>query len=111
MVAGLACDVATEEGRAALLAAAERVFAGGHVHVLVNNVGTNVRAKIEDAAAAESYDRLFRTNVDSCFHLCRAFGPRLAEAGRVRLGGARVVNVASVAGLASSGTGECARVY
>ncbi len=98
----MACDVATEAGRAELLAAAERAFPA-HVDVLVNNVGTNVRAKVEAVTAAD-YDRLFRTNVDSCFHLTRAFGPRLAESGRP--GGARVVNVASVAGLASSGTGE-----
>ena len=101
VVKGVACDVSSEEGRAALFAAAEDAFPD-HVDVLVNNVGTNVRAKIEDVDDAD-YIRMFRTNVDSCFFLSRSFAARLARS--TRAGGARIINVSSLAGLFSSGTG------
>lgn len=101
IIVGVACDVSTAEGREILVSAANEHFPDS-VDVLVNNVGTNVRAKVEDVKD-EDYARMFRTNVDSCFYLSRSFGPALAKS--TRPGGARAINVASLAGLFSSGTG------
>lgn len=92
-----ACDVATADGRAALIARARDAW--GAVDGLVNNVGTNIRKPIADVEPAE-YEHMFQTNCSSCFFLCQGLGPLLAQ-GRMPA----VVNVASVAGVASSGTG------
>lgn len=97
-VATHACDVATEAGRASLVARATELWAGA-ADALVNNVGTNIRKKIGDVSAAE-YESMLSTNCASCFFLCQAFQP-LLEKGRSPC----VVNVASVAGVTSSGTG------
>ena len=49
---------------------------------------------------------MMRTNVDSCYFLAKALGPLLKAAGATAGGpAARIVNVASVAGVTSSGTG------
>jgi len=98
-VVGAACDTSSREGRAALLAAVVEAW-GGSVDVLVNNVGVNVRQKIEELPE-EDFVRMFRTNVDSCYFLCKAFLPALKASKGC------VVNVGSVAGLCSSGTGTC----
>ena len=103
-VSGLACDLSGPEGRAAL---AERLASegGGKLDVLVNNVGTNVRQPIEQQSE-EEYHNMMRTNVDSCYFLAKALGPLLKAAGATAGGpAARIVNVASVAGVTSSGTG------
>ena len=92
---GVVCDVSTTEGRSVLVQAV-----GSQLDCLVNNVGTNIRAKIEDATEEEYY-KMMRTNVDSCFFLCKSFFPVLKECR-----GSSVVNVASVAGIKSSGTGS-----
>ena len=51
-------------------------------------------------AAEADYKRMFATNVDSAYFLCKDLQQMLAHEG-----GGVVVNVASAAGLASSGTG------
>jgi Tropinone reductase 1 len=93
-----ACDVGTAEGRATLVAAAAERW-GGACDALVNNVGTNVRKPIGEVSP-EEYNLMFQTNCSSCFFLCQAFQP-LLEKGR----SPTVVNVSSVAGVTSSGTG------
>jgi len=102
IIAGVACDVSTQSGRGALVDAADKFFPNG-VDVLVNNVGTAIRAKVE-GVNEQDYVTMFKTNVDSCFFLSQAFSPRLQKSQRP--GGARVINVTSVAGLQSSGTGS-----
>lgn len=97
-IASHACDVGTEEGRAGLVRAASHLW-NGACDVLVNNVGTNVRRPISEVSATE-YELMFQTNCASCFFLCQAFQP-LLERGRA----ACVVNVSSVAGVTSTGTG------
>ena len=63
-------DVATEAGRSALMAKAERVFPKG-LDLLVNNVGTNLHAKASTEYTDDEYDMLQATNQASAFHVSR----------------------------------------
>eukprot|EP00931_Biecheleriopsis_adriatica_P007401 TRINITY_DN108690_c0_g1_i1.p1 TRINITY_DN108690_c0_g1~~TRINITY_DN108690_c0_g1_i1.p1 ORF type:complete len:269 (+),score=61.49 TRINITY_DN108690_c0_g1_i1:59-865(+) len=96
---GLAADVGTKEGREALVAFVEKLW-GGVLDGLVNNVGTNVRKPIHEATEDEYYT-MMRTNVDSCWFLCKMFKPMLE-----RSSCASVVNISSAAGVRSTGTGS-----
>jgi Tropinone reductase 1 len=93
----IAADVATEAGRATVIAALPASWEA--LDVLVNNVGTNVRKRAL-AFSDEEYQRIFETNVTSAWELSRALHPRLAAAGQ-----ASVVMVGSVAGHVSVGSG------
>jgi Tropinone reductase 1 len=95
---GCACDVSTKDGRDLLTEKATELWAG-ELDCLVNNVGTNVRTTIEDSTE-EGYAQMMRTNVDSCFFLCKDFLPMLRKGNSPA-----VVNVSSAAGCNSSGTG------
>ncbi|MBL7851867.1 MAG: SDR family oxidoreductase [Cyclobacteriaceae bacterium] len=64
----------------------------GMLHVLVNNVGTNVRKKFTEYAE-EEYRSLFETNLFAMTELTRAAHELL-----VKSGNASVINIASVAG-------------
>jgi Tropinone reductase 1 len=66
---------------------------------LVNNVGTNIRSRIEDSTEAD-YETMLRTNIDSSFFLCKDFFGALKESEGC------VVNISSAAGIRSSGTGS-----
>lgn len=65
-------DIATAEGRAAILAAA-RAFSGSTVNLLVNNAGVapKVRADLLETSE-ESYDHLLDTNLRGPFFLTQA---------------------------------------
>lgn len=93
-VAHVQADVATREGR-------EAVFArlGDRLDVLVNNVGTNVRRRAADYEPAD-YAKVFATNLESAFEMCRLAHARLRAAP-----GAAIVNVSSVSGIAYTSTG------
>ena len=88
-------DVATTEGRQAIVAAVQAV---GRLDVLVNNAGTNIR-KPSLAYSAAEIAHLFDVNLLAAFELTRALHGNLAAARGC------VVNVASVAGITSTGTG------
>lgn len=90
-VRGVAADVATAEGRAAMLEA-QRGF-GESLDVLVNNVGTNVRRPFVEYADDE-IDRVLDVNLRSALLVTRDAFPLLARSGR-----ASVVSVTSVAGM------------
>ncbi|WP_026351236.1 SDR family oxidoreductase [Hymenobacter aerophilus] len=93
----LPADVSTPAGRTALLAEiAER---WPQVHILVNNVGTNIRKPSLDYTDDE-YRQLLATNLDSAWELSRGLQPRLVAAG-----GGSIVNISSVAGLVHVRTG------
>lgn len=96
-VQGCVCDVSSAKGRAKLVSAVKE-HCGDSLDCLVNNVGTNKRKSIEDSTE-EEYATIMRTNVDSCFFLCKNLAPLLKKAK------GSIVNVASVAGIRSSGTG------
>jgi Tropinone reductase 1 len=94
---GLAADVSTEAGRAAVFAQVRTQWQG--LDVLINNVGTNIRKSFNDYTRAE-YAHLFETNLFSAMEMCRAAYPLLAAADQ-----AAVVNIGSVAGRFDVGTG------
>ena len=94
---GIAADVSSPAGRAAVLAGV--AAQGGRLDVLVNNVGTNIRKPLLDFAPAE-YEQLFQVNLFSMMELCRAIYPLLRQSPQ-----AAIVNVGSVAGRLDVGTG------
>lgn len=97
-VHGIAADVSSKEGREALVLFVEKLW--GMLDGLVNNVGTNIRKPIQEATE-EEYHNMMRTNVDSCWFLCKMFKPMLERSSR-----ASVVNISSAAGVRSTGTGS-----
>ena len=97
-VYGCVCDISTSEGRLILKNYVEKEL-DGQLDCLINNVGTNKRAPIEESTE-EEYEIMIKTNLDSCFFLCKIFSSHLLKTNGC------IVNVASVAGIASSGTGS-----
>jgi len=67
--------------------------------ILVNNAGTNNRKQILDSAKKD-YKELTQLNMDSVFEMCKLFHPLLKKSGD-----GAIVNVTSVAGGVSVGTG------
>mmetsp|Transcript_63377 Transcript_63377/g.125312 ORF Transcript_63377/g.125312 Transcript_63377/m.125312 type:complete len:267 (-) Transcript_63377:509-1309(-) len=94
----LVADVSTTEGRNALVARADTLW-DGVLDVLVNNVGTNQRTPAAEVTAA-IYESMVSTNQTSAFFLCTLCLPLLRRSKHPS-----VVNVSSVAGIRSSGTG------
>jgi Tropinone reductase 1 len=86
---GVAADVTTAAGRAAIVATVERELGG--LHCLVNNAGTNIRKGSVEYALDEVM-RIFETNLFSAWELCRSAHPLLKAARGC------VVNIGSVAG-------------
>eukprot|EP00667_Euglena_gracilis_P017060 EG_transcript_17928 len=97
-VQGCACDVSSAEGRTKLVAAVTQAW-GGVLHCLVNNAGTNKRKPVTEVDE-EDWASIVRSNMDSCFWLSKLFHPLLR-----RTPGACVINVASAAGVTSTGSG------
>ena len=94
---GIAADVTTSDGRQAIIEQVNAAMAG--LDILVNNVGTNIRKKALDYTEDE-YTFIFQTNLTSVFELCRLAYPLLKAQDN-----SSIVNVGSVAGLTSVGTG------
>jgi tropinone reductase I len=102
-VDGVAADMGTAEGRERTLAACQRAF-GSDLHVLVNNAGTNVRKPTVTAYDEATIRSLFELNLMAPLELTRQAYP-LLRAAATAAGDASVVNLVSVAGLTSVGTG------
>ncbi|XGV99101.1 MAG: SDR family oxidoreductase [Leptolyngbya sp. BL-A-14] len=94
---GIAVDVATREGQQQLLEFVHAQF--GHLDILVNNVGTNIRKKTVEYTDVE-YATIFQTNLTSMFELCQLTYPLLKDVET-----ASIVNIGSVAGLTAIRTG------
>jgi len=73
----------------------------GRLDILVNNAAWNIGIPFPDLdkLTTEVWDRLFASNVRGPFELVRAAAPHMK-----RQGGGRIVNIASVAGLAPTGS-------
>lgn len=95
---GLAADVSTAAGRATLLAEVSQRWP--QLHILVNNVGTNIRKRTAEYSV-EEYQQIMATNLESVFGMCQGAFPLLQAAG-----GGSIVNVSSVAGLTHVRTGS-----
>src|SRR5258705_3381394 len=93
---GIAADVTTAAGRAAIVAA---VRARGPLHVLVHNAGTNVRGPLTSYDDA-TIERLLALNLTAPLLLSRDLHPLLRDAH-----GASVIHVGSVAGHLALATG------
>ncbi len=88
-------DVTSQEAVSeAVTAAIDRL---GEVDVVVNNAGgSNFMVSFRDLRLS-GWDKLMRLNLDSAVYVCHAFAGHLLDRGR-----GSVINVASVAGVASS---------
>ncbi len=67
----------------------------GHLDILINNAGTNIRNQVVDYSD-DDWNTMLQTNLSSAFYCCRAIGPHLIERGW-----GRVVNLASIMALTS----------
>jgi Tropinone reductase 1 len=85
---GVAADLATPDGRRAVRARVDELW--GELHVLVNNVGMNIRAPTLDYPM-ESLRQLMSANLESAFGLCQLLHPLL------RASRGAIVNVSSIA--------------
>lgn len=92
----VSADVSTETGRDRVI---DAVALQGSLQILVNNVGTNIRKRMEDVSL-EEYRLVQETNLVSCFELCRRLLPALKSGAP-----SCVINNASVAGLTHLRTG------
>lgn len=91
-------DVATPEGRSALLDAVRERWSGA-LDVLVNNAATNVRRATVDLTT-EEIDRVLGLNLLATLELCRAAQPLLLEGVAPA-----IVNISSASGAAYTATG------
>lgn len=73
----VSADVATRDGRVAVLAAAADHF-GGRLDILVNNVGTNIRKPTLEWDEAD-WRRIIETNITSAWEMSRACFAMLSE--------------------------------
>lgn len=112
------CDVSDAAQREELLEAAKERF--GRLDLLVNNAGVAPKVRLDVLeTTVESYERLMKTNTESCFFMCQAFaGWMIAEKRKAESenesesgeGGApggvgyrpRIVNISSISAYTSS---------
>ena len=101
-VSGVACDVATAEGRATLLSAL-REWCGGSLQLAFLNAGTNIRRASVEYSAAE-LETVLGLNLTSTFVLTQLLHPLLLEAAKTSP--SSLIFNSSVAGVTaiSSGT-------
>lgn len=97
-VDGMKCDVTNISDRQKLFNKVNSLW--GKLDILVNNAGTNTRKKTLENSE-DDYDKLMDLNLKSVFELCKIFHPLLKKSGN-----SSIVNVVSVAGMTSVGTGS-----
>ena len=85
---GCAADMADADGRRAVRARVDALW--GELHVLVNNVGMNIRAPTHEYPI-ESLRQLMAANLESAFGLCQLMHPLL------RASRGAIVNISSIA--------------
>ena len=99
-------DISTPEGRDQVVRRMREICESLEypcIDCLVNNAGTNVRAPALEADARD-YRRIMDVNLDATYHLSLVLQPFLAESARLGRH-PTIVNVASAAGVASTGSG------
>lgn len=95
---GMKCDVTSAKDRARLFDAVSAKWK--RLDILVNNAGTNTRKSTKDGSE-EDFGFLMKLNLGSVIEMCRLFYPMLKKSKE-----ASIVNVSSVAGSVSVGTGS-----
>ena len=74
----------------------------GPIDVLINNSGVSTTQRLQDVAE-DDYDFIFNTNVKGAFFVAQEVGKRMLARSRGMapggFGGARIINIASMAGL------------
>jgi 3-oxoacyl-[acyl-carrier protein] reductase len=90
-------DIASAEGRSAVLKA-EREFAAGSVNLLVNNAGVGPKARLDLLETTEeSYDHVVDTNLKGTFFLTQAVAREMVAARRADAGfAAAIVTISSI---------------
>ncbi|NOX36340.1 MAG: SDR family oxidoreductase [Calditrichaeota bacterium] len=96
-VEGLAADVSQPDDRQLIFDAISQLW--GHLDILINNAGTNIR-KQAVAYDEQEYRFLLEVNMHQVWDMCRKAYPLLKSSG-----GGCVVNVTSVAGLTHVSSG------
>ncbi|WEK11025.1 MAG: SDR family oxidoreductase [Candidatus Pseudomonas colombiensis] len=96
---GLAANLATEDGVQQLVARLEQQI--GQLDILVNNAGTTWGAPLE-SYPAKGWEKVMQLNVTSVFTCIQQCLPLLCKAGSEQ-NPARIINIGSVAGIASFG--------
>ena len=95
---GMKCDVSESKERKRLIEMIKEKW--GKLDILVNNAGTNTRKKTLENTEKQ-FDDLIDLNMRSVFELCRMLHPLLKKSDD-----ATIVNIVSVAGITSVGTGS-----
>ena len=98
---GIPADIATTDGRAALLEGA--LTAMGGIDILINNAGTNRRGA-SATFSPDDYQTVMDTNLHSVWELSRLAHPHLMASAK-ETGDACIIQIGSVAGLTYIGSG------
>merc|ERR1719401_1312234 len=98
-VYGVSADVGSEEDLKKLVEYVKSLW-GGALDGLVNNAGVGRRKRALESTD-EDFSELFKVNLGSCWTLCRLAHPLLLQGINPS-----IVNVSSVAGMGSTGTGS-----
>ncbi|KEQ52019.1 SDR family NAD(P)-dependent oxidoreductase [Sphingobium chlorophenolicum] len=91
----IACDISSEEDRAALTSAI--AARESELHILVNNAGTSWGAPLDDFPS-KGFEKVLGLNLTAPFFLIQALLPQLRAAAR-ESDPARIINVSSIDGL------------
>ncbi|HEY3788393.1 MAG TPA: SDR family oxidoreductase [Urbifossiella sp.] len=102
-IRAVATDVASAAQCQSLIESATQTF--GRVDILINNAGTNLKARTLRELTPEAWDMMIRTNLDGAFYCTKAVLPQMLE----RKDGV-IVNVVSIAGKRANPLGGAAYV-
>jgi gluconate 5-dehydrogenase len=91
---GLVAEVSGEAQVETAVAEALRQF--GHVDILINNAGHNIRKPMLEFTR-EEFDSLYNVHVRGSFLFCRALGPQMQQ----RRSGS-IINIASILGMSAA---------
>lgn len=95
---GMKCDVTDKDDREKLFEKIKSDWKS--LDILVNNAGTNTRKRTLENSEKD-FDELLNLNLKSAFELSKMFHPLLKKSGN-----ASIINITSVAGIVSVGTGS-----
>ncbi|XP_060668201.1 tropinone reductase homolog At5g06060-like isoform X2 [Ziziphus jujuba] len=78
-VSGSVCDLVSPAEREELINKVSSLF-NGKLHIIINNVGTNITKPTLDYTA-EDFSFLTKTNLESAYHMCQLAHPLLKASG------------------------------